>query len=70
VPAVDGVQLNDVDVLLHPDGSPDHAYVYGGTPPVAPAEIVVACLTSTGFGLADGDTVSATNGVTGEPAVL
>ncbi len=57
-----GVQLNDAAVLLHPSGSPVHAYVYvpGPVPPVAPVvEIVVAWSTSTGFTVAE--TVPATS---------
>jgi hypothetical protein len=49
-----GVQLNDAAVLLHPSGSPVHAYVWLPSPPVAPVvEIVVAWFTSTGFTVAD-----------------
>ncbi len=51
-----GVQLNDAAVLLHPSGSPVHAYVYVPTPdpPDAPlVEIVVAWSTSTGLMVAE-----------------
>jgi hypothetical protein len=57
-----GVQLNNTTSPGNPqpDGSPDHAYVYGPKPPVAPVvEIAVAWFSSTGFGLAD--TVPACN---------
>ncbi len=56
------MQLNDADVLLHPAGSPVHAYVYvpAPVPPVAPVvEIVVAWFTSTGLIVAE--TVPADN---------
>jgi len=51
-----GLQLNDAAVLLHPAGSPVHAYVYvpAPVPPVAPlVEIVVVWFTSTGFTVAE-----------------
>ena len=50
------MQLNDAAVLLHPAGSPVHAYVYvpAPVPPVAPlVETVVAWFTSTGFTVAE-----------------
>ena len=71
-----GVQLNDAAVLLHPSGSPVHAYVYvpGPVPPVAPVvEIVVAWPTSTGLCVADtvpADSVGSTVNVNDAVAVF
>jgi hypothetical protein len=51
-----GVQLNDVTLPgdPQPDGSSDHAYVYGPKPPVAPVvETIVTWPSSTGFTVAD-----------------
>ena len=57
-PATNGVQSNEEAFpgAPHPDGSPDHPYVYvpAPEPPLAPdVEIVVAWPTSTGFGVAE-----------------